>query len=206
MIQEMILTKCDATLDSAVDLVMNQWSIAHGQSGVSHPIGPSAAKQHDWDKPSIAADLASLMSSLPDRHHQTRLLAVSAPHSGDWLHALPISSCGLRLDDEAVRVRVAVGLRLGAKLCVPHQCPCGAKVDPECTHGLACRRSAGRITRYHALNDLVCRAVGRANVPAVKEPAGLVRSDGKRPDGLTQIPWQAGKMHDLGCHGHRHPG
>ena len=28
---------------------------------------------------------------------------------------------------------------------------------------------------------------------AVKEPASLLRSDGKRPDGLTQIPWQAGK-------------
>ena len=35
--------------------------------------------------------------------------------------------------------------------------------------------------------------LGRANVPAVKEPVGLLRSDGKRPDGLTQIPWQAGK-------------
>ena len=113
------------------------------------------------------------MSSLPDKHNQARLLAVSAPHSGDWLHALPISSYGLRLDDEAVRV--AVGLRLGAKLCEPHQCPCGAKVDPEGTRGLACRCSAGRITRHHALNDLVWRALGRANVPAVKEPACLVR-------------------------------
>ena len=37
------------------------------------------------------------------------------------------------------------------------------------------------------------RALGRANIPAVKEPVGLLRSDGKRPDGLTQIPWQAGK-------------
>jgi len=26
-----------------------------------------------------------------------------------------------------------------------------------------------------------------------KEPQGLSRSDGKRPDGLTLIPWQAGK-------------
>ena len=37
------------------------------------------------------------------------------------------------------------------------------------------------------------RALGRANIPAVNEPVGLLRSDGKRPDGLTQIPWQAGK-------------
>ena len=67
------------------------------------------------------------------------------------------------------------------------------QVDPEDTHGLACRRSANRTTRHHALNDLVWRALGRANVPAVKKPAGLLGSDGKRLDGLTQIPWQAGK-------------
>ena len=99
--------------------------------------------------------------------HQVRILAVSAHHSGDWLHALSISSCGLRLDDEAVRV--AVGLCLGAKLCEPDQCSCGAKVDPEGTYGLACKRSTGRIARLHALNDLVRRALGRAKVPAVKE-------------------------------------
>ena len=133
---------------------MDQWTIIHGQSGISQPVGPSAAKQHEWDKPSIAADLAKLTSSLPDRHHQARLLAVSAPHSGDWLHALPISSCGLRLDDEAVRV--AVGLRLGATLCEPHQCPCGATIDSEGTHGLA--YTAAVPANQHviiALNELV---------------------------------------------------
>ena len=190
-LQDMILYECDASVDSAVDNALVQWSIAHGQSGALPPVGSASTKQQEWDKPSIAADVAKLNASLPGRHHQARLLAVSAPHSGDWLHALPISSCGLRLDDEAVRI--AVGLRLGAKLCEPHQCPCGAKVGPEGTHGLACRRSAGRTTRHYALNDLVYRALGRANIPAVKEPVGLLRSDGKRPDGLTQIPWQAGK-------------
>jgi hypothetical protein len=45
----------------------------------------------------------------------------------------------------------------------------------------------------HAINDLVWRTLGRANIPAVEEPAGLVRSDGKRPDSLTQIPRHAGK-------------
>ena len=106
----MILFKCDATVDSAVDFVMNQWwSIAHGSSGVSHPIGPSAAVQYEWEKPPIAADLARVTSSLPDSHHQARQLAVSAAHIG-VVHALPIivdlkmrfSSCGLRLDDETI--------------------------------------------------------------------------------------------------------
>ena len=43
-LQEIILFKCDATVDSAVDLIMDQWFIIHDQSGVSHLIGPSAAK------------------------------------------------------------------------------------------------------------------------------------------------------------------
>ena len=124
-----------------------------------------------------------LNARLPDRLNQARLLAVSAPHSGDWLHALPILYCGLRLDNDAIRI--AVGLRLGSKLCEPHQCPCGVNVNPDGTHGLACRRSAGRSSRHHAINDLVWRALIRADVPSVKEPAGLLHSDGKRPDGLT---------------------
>ena len=170
---------------------MDQWTIAHGQPDVSHPNGLSAAKQHQWGKPCKAADIVRLTLSLPDRHHQARLLAVLASHSDDWWHALPISSCGVRLDDEAVGV--AVGLRLGAKLCEPHQCSCSAKVEPEGTHSLACKRRAGRIIRHRALNDLVWRSFGRAKVPAVEEPVGLMRSDEKRPDGLTQITWQAGK-------------
>ena len=27
----------------------------------------------------------------------------------------------------------------------------------------------------------------------MKEPSGLLRNDGKRPDGVTQIPWSSGK-------------
>jgi hypothetical protein len=69
-------------------------------------------------RPHIDADLAILMAiNLPDGHHHARLGAVSAPQRRLVTYALPISSCGLRLDDEAVRV--AVGLRLGAKLCDP---------------------------------------------------------------------------------------
>ena len=42
-------------------------------------------------------------------------------------------------------------------------------------------------------NNVVTRALGSAGIPATKEPVGLLRSDGKRPDGLTLVPWQSGK-------------
>jgi len=53
-----------------------------------------------------------LATSLSDSSDKARLQAVRAPHSGDWLNALPLSACGLRLDNNTVHI--AVGLRLGA--------------------------------------------------------------------------------------------
>jgi len=41
----------------------------------------------------------------------------AAAYSGDWLHAVPISECGLRLDDEAIRL--TVGLKLASEVCQP---------------------------------------------------------------------------------------
>ena len=70
---------------------------------------------------------------------------------------------------------------------------CGAKVDCRGTHGLACKFSAGRHPRHGLLNDIIHRSLQRAQVPAVKEPLGLCRSDGKRPDGVTMIPWSRGR-------------
>ena len=94
------------------------------------------------------------------------------------------------MDDEAIRV--AVGLRLGANLCSPHTCPCGALVDARGIHGLSCRRSAGRQARHAQINDTIHRALVRAGVPATKEPVGLMSGEG-RPDGCTLVCWERGK-------------
>jgi len=41
---------------------------------------------------------------------------------------------------------------------------------------------------------MLCRAVEREQIPAMKEPAGLLRRDDKRPDGATLIPLAKGKL------------
>ena len=56
------------------------------------------------------------------------------------------------------------------------------------THGLSCKRRAGRSNRHQQINDLIWRALKRCDIPAIKVPWGLLRDDGKRPDGLTLIP------------------
>ena len=122
-----------------------------------------------------------------------RLLAVTSSYSGDWLHALPIASCGLRLENEDRPIRVAVGLRLGAALCQALQRPCGALVEVNGLHGLSYKLGSGKHSRQASINDIIYRAFYRADIPAVKEPTGLTRTEGKRPDGSTLVPWSAGK-------------
>ena len=51
---------------------------------------------------------------------------------------------------------------------------------------------AGRHPRHGQLNDVICRSLQRVQITAMKEPVGLCRSDGKRPDGVTMIPWARG--------------
>ena len=90
-------------------------------------------------------------------------------------------------------VRVPVGLRLGCRIGEPHECVCGSPVDAMGSHALSCRHGSGRLARHHSVNDLVHRALTRANIPAIKEPKGQLKKNGKRPDGYTLIPWHAGR-------------
>ena len=158
-----------ANEDSYLLTIETSWTTA---TGLPPPQPPSSTKQKTWDEPGIQADKAAVWNCATGDLDRARLTAVSAQHSGDWLHARPISSCGLRLDDEAIRV--AVGLRLGTDLCHPHSCPCGAAVDAKGLHGLSCKLATGRMPRHQALNDLVWRALSKAGIPSTKEAIRIV--------------------------------
>ena len=74
-------------------------------------------------------------------------------------------------------------------VCAHHTCICGATVKSSGFHGLSCRKSAGRIIRHNALNDLIKRSLAlTAEIPSRLEPTSLSRSDGKRSDGITLMP------------------
>ena len=60
-------------------------------------------------------------------------------------------------------------------------------------HGLSCKVAKGTHPRHSHANDLIKRALASGQVPAVREPPGLVRTDMKRPDGLTLFPWSNGR-------------
>ena len=87
------------------------------------PLGTNASKQRSWDMPSVDATFKFLFAAQLDGYHRARLISTKAPHNSDWLNALPIISCGLRMEDDAIRV--AVCLRLDVSLCELHQCTFG---------------------------------------------------------------------------------
>ena len=166
------------------------WSIGHQEE----PPSPTACiHQKAWDTPIVNVAYDQLLESAPDDMFRAHLLAAHTRESGAWLNALPVSALGLRMDDDTVRI--AIGLRLGAPLCLPHVChQCGAEVDNLGTHGLSCRKSQGRHPRHASINSLIQRYLSAAGIPAHLEPTGLCRSDGKRPDGASIMPWSCGRV------------
>ena len=88
-----------------------------------------------------------------DPHRTARFFAAVALHSGDWLLALPISSCGMRLSDDAVRVACScsIALGLGCSVCVAHTCRRASLVDIHGLHGLVTKQAPSWLTAHHAI-------------------------------------------------------
>ena len=176
--------------DNLIEGAVHKWRARADDAEV--PTAQAAAIQRNWDGPCVTAAGRHLDDDATTERDRARLLACRSRGAGAWLHAVPMSSVGLRMTNDSVRI--AVGLRLGADLCLPHKCVCGKTVDAKGIHGLSCTRSAGRHARHNAINDIIQRSLAAANIPAMREPPGIFRSDSKRPDGMSLVPWSRGRM------------
>ena len=91
------------------DSAITEWSKGHNELPPSNPM---SHQQKSWDLPRVY--------TLGDPLSKARLLSASKKESGAWLHTLPVTSLGLRMDDNTICI--AIGLCLGAPLCIPHLC------------------------------------------------------------------------------------
>jgi hypothetical protein len=177
------------SLEEYLETTMADWC---NLAGSPPPEFLDRGSQKAWDLPLSKRTFSTIFNlSSSDPNNAARLLSVSTRESGAWLQALPAASIGNLLDDASLRI--AIALRLGATVTVPHKCICSSMVDSRGYHGLSCRYSAGRLSRHAGLNHIIKRALNSAGIPSQLEPAGISRSDGKRPDGVTLIPWSFGK-------------
>lgn len=164
---------------------LNAWMLLNPNTGI--PEIPTSQKE--WDK--INTERLANEVHLEETTEKARILAIRKPESSAWLHALPSRAIGTLMNNNVFRI--SIGLRLGLNICTPHTCVCGRFVDSKGLHGLSCKKSAGRFSRHAELNEIIKRTLSTADVPSKLEPVGLVRTDGKRVDGMTLIPWSRGK-------------
>ena len=174
------------TSDASVDMALSAWR-EQVEPTTSPRVTDQRSHQKAWDTPCCEWKAAALLAGAPDKTSRARLLASVQDTSGSWLSAVFISSLGLKLGDDAVRI--TAGLRLGVNLCELHVCLCRTQDDARGIHGLACKKSAGRHPRHSELNDIVWRALQRAQVPSTKEPVGLSRQTSGRPHPDTMGAW-----------------
>jgi len=115
-LQGIILSNVVLQPDSHFASYLSHWSAIFGSPPPDQSL---SGKQSHWDRPEILADKAMVESCSSNEQKKASFLTALTPHSGDWLLALPITACGLRLDDEAVHT--AVALKIGHdSLCPSH--------------------------------------------------------------------------------------
>ena len=103
---------------SEVDSVAERWT------ELGHELITTAKKpfQRYWSSAVHEALFHSLKAGAPPSR-LARILTAAQCHSGDWITAYPIAQVGTRLDNETLRISVA--LRIGLNVCLSHQCRCG---------------------------------------------------------------------------------
>ena len=100
-----------------------------------------------------------IQDSTPSIRDKARLNAISTPHSGSWLRALPNTNLGLVMSREeflvALRLRLGIAVFPSSPLLV--RCPCGQVIDKFGDHVLGCGSGPLRLKRHNALCDILYR-------------------------------------------------
>lgn len=150
------------------------------------------ASQKDLDRVVSKNRFDTLFSSAATDEERACLLASTHTFSRRWLEALPSAKVGTLLIP--THFKFCASLRLRGKLSQRHMCVrCNGTADEYGVHALACSRSAGRHPRHGLLNQLISEGLRLAKIPNAREPDRLLTSTGKRPDGVTLVPYEHGK-------------
>ena len=150
-------------------------------------MAPENEIQKNWTEPIFDSEIADLILRLEPTDVKM-FKAFQDRFGSQWLNVIPCKNLRLKLSNQPLRL--AIGLRLGSKICKRHKCVRGKDVTEDGWHGLSCLKSAGRFSRHSNLNALI----NQSHTLSVLEPRHLYRTDKKRPDGLTLVPLADGKQ------------
>ena len=87
---------------------------------------PSDGSQKNWTQPVYVKSAQDLISRMDDKR-STIFNAHQGKFGSQWLNVVPCMSPGLKLEDQ--QLRISIGLRLGANICVAYTCHCDKRVE-----------------------------------------------------------------------------
>ena len=87
---------------------------------------------------------------------------------------------------------ITVGLRLALSVAAPGRCACSAELDALGEHAIVCKKGIGRGAPHTEVNARIRQALLGPGCPSILEPPSMTRTDGKRPDGATVLPYEQG--------------
>ena len=191
LVQQLLPPQLASTTYSERDSALSEWQLGLPEET---PLPPCSVRnqQKSRDRPKVNQLFHSLLSDCSDEASRARLLAACSNQSCAWLNAPPISSLGLRMPNDTVRI--AIGLRVGAKICQPHTCILWNGSGSVQSPWTVLQSSQGCTACHNSLNDIVHRSLGTSKVPSRLEPSGLHHADGNCPDGITMTPWSEGRF------------
>ena len=123
---------------------------------------PLYGTQKKWTQPVFVKTAHELISRMDDKRSKV-FKAHQGKFGSHWLYVFPCKNMGLKLDDQ--QLRISIGLRLGANICLEHTCHCGKRVERDGLHGLSWTNSAGRFSCHATLNSLIKQTLGSLDLP-----------------------------------------
>ena len=123
-----------------------------------------------------------------------RLTALSAPHAGAWLRALPAPALGLAIlsQEHVLALRLWLGITTFPPPPGALRCVCGVQLDPFGDHLLGCGHGVLRIQRHDALRDIVYHAL-RMDNPGVRTEQRCQGDHQDRPGDIFHPDFQDGR-------------
>ena len=171
-----VLEHVDGTYDDALKL----W-FELGKSEMA----PENETQEKWTEPIFDSETANVILRLEPTDVK-RFNAFQDRLGSQWLNAITCKNLKLKLSNQPLRITIV--LQIVSKIC-----ECRKDVTKDGWQCLSCLKSAGRISRHSDLNAFIKQSLSSTHLPSVLKPRNLYRTDQKRPDGMTLVPWAVGK-------------
>ena len=135
----------------------------------------------------------SLSTSAPDNRAKALILAMSAPHAGDCLRAIPSPTLGLHFHDVEFRFGLLYWLGIPMTDSSLFCSVCDKGSDSMGDHAVGCGGNGDRISRHDAIREILFSSTQSAGLAPRREVPSIIPYSSSRPADIYLPFWSGGR-------------